>query len=829
LKKVKTFKNFASSQKIYRVTGQPNSVRYHKPLKIKNDKELKMFKSLRYIIAGIFISSSFINAQVWIDGDDKGSSYDASSYLFPNNVINLGTINIINGGYFYVVDTMVNNGTINIDGSSYSFLVLINGESNGDDAIKGTGGLIFGDYSSATDFTINGENINFTPAEISITNNAQVTLNSAKGLGDYGKISFSDGHLILNIEGNQTFNKGLRSTSYNANINKTGGGELHFNASLGSVRTGSPLNVEQGSVYLDPDKSVYKFATIVNKGANVYFELSQNSTLASYMSGGGDITQSGNYTLEISADNKEFNGTYRLSEGGLVFADAALVNPKAIEFGANIIAGSNSYVGGFANINGSVTLKRDSALFAGDMSRARGYEFRARNILFEDGSRYEVYASNETSGIIAADKISIGSNVGVFVKADEILNNASLWHINSYYLIANASSSVTGTFSGVSTDLAFLEPQLRYVDNNKVVLQLKRNDVAFDALEGLTQNQASTAAAVESIGFYDSNNTLLTTAFGSSVSNAPKLFDSLSGEFYASSLGVQKQNANEIKNLLLNHINAEGNGTKYQDWLSVWSRDYKGNDGDYHDIDSNSYGVLAGFDSSSDDSLLGLSVGYEYTKNDINSLESKGKINTFYLSAYIAKSFDTFVVKGGILGGLSKIEADRRVEQFNDTLSAEYDSYTVQLFAEAGKEFEINDALKLSPYVGGSYLILNTEGFTEKGKDAALRVEGDSEEVGFVSVGLKSLYKLRDSISFAGSLGLEQAFGDTKGDSRQSFASNGDGFTIYGTPIAKTSAKLGLGADFKLSSDFLISASYEGAYAKEAKEHSAYVRLNYTF
>lgn len=295
-------------------------------------------------------------------------------------------------------------------------------------------------------------------------------------------------------------------------------------------------------------------------------------------------------------------------------------------------------------------------------------------------------------------------------------------------------------------------------------------------------------------------------------------------------MGVQKQNANEIKSLLLNHINSYNDNTEYQDWVNVWGKSYKGGEGGLHDIKSINYGILAGFDSFKDeDTLFGLSAGYEHTNAKVLALNSKSKINTFYLLAYGSKKFDSFTLEGGIAGGLSKIEANRLVKEFNDTLSAEYDSYTVQLFTQISKEFKISEDLKLSPYAGVSYFILNTEEFEEKGNVSALRVKGDSEEAGYLSFGLKSLYALKGGISFIGSFGLEQAFGDIKGDSKQSFASGSDTFIVYGAPIAKTSVKLGFGFDFKLLSDFVLTASYEGAYAKKIKEHGTHLGLNYKF
>jgi uncharacterized protein with beta-barrel porin domain len=787
-----------------------------------------MCTKIKYIIIGLFFIHSVCAQTVVNSGDTL--DYRGSSNTISVSLTNFGTI-LIDGGTLYSRDGItINNGTIDL--GSNSILYLKNGESNGDNAFIGSGQLNFYRSTSANlpnIFIINGENTNFT-GRTTINRNVWVTLNSTKGLGEeYGDIVFAgdNSYLILNIEGNQTFNKNLISTALNANVNKTGSGDLYFNASLGGVRVGSLLSVEEGSVYLDPDKSVYRFATIINEGAKVYFGLTRNSTLASAMSGSGDIIQSGDFTLSIDKDHRDFNGTYHVKEGGLVFADSSPVNPAPIFFDADIIAYENSFVGGFASIGANVTLKRGGTLFAGDASRAPGYEFGAQNIYFEDGSRYEVHSTNNATGVITAgNKIDIGDNVTVFVKASP--DNSSEWNPFTYHTVARASS-IDGEFGSVATDLVFLDPFLKYT-NNAVMLILKRNDVAFNALDGLTQNQASTAEAAESIGFYDSNSVILTRAFNSNADDAKRLFNSLSGEFYASSLGVQKQNANEIKHLLLNRLSGYGNDTGYQDWVSVWGRDYHGSKGDFHSIKSNTCGVAAGFDSLGDDNtVLGLLLSYEQSKSEVSALKSESDTDAFYLSLYGSKRFDSFSLKGGIAGGISKSEADRYVSEFDDTLSAKYDGYNVQLFVEADKEFEINDKFKILPFAGASYLRVGRDGFEESGNVSALRVDSVSEDVVYLSLGINSLYALRDDIDFTASFGLQQALGDIKGENQQSFVSGSDSFTIYGTPVAKSLVKLGLGLDFKLSQSFYLAGLYEGEYAKEAKEHSAYLKLNYRF
>src|SRR5215831_710056 len=65
-------------------------------------------------------------------------------------------------------------------------------------------------------------------------------------------------------------------------------------------------------------------------------------------------------------------------------------------------------------------------------------------------------------------------------------------------LTANGAGGVGGTFSGVTSNLAFLDPSLSY-DVHNVYLTMTRNSVAFNSV-GMTPNQIATGGGVESLG-----------------------------------------------------------------------------------------------------------------------------------------------------------------------------------------------------------------------------------------------------------------------------------------------------------------------------------------
>lgn len=126
------------------------------------------------------------------------------------------------------------------------------------------------------------------------------------------------------------------------------------------------MTVSEGSVYLDP--FIYsKFETVVQSGANTYFDLAKDSASisGSTFSGSGNITQIGGYTFNVTESMGSFNGTYRVKDGTLMFAGKESSSNSVVQYG-DIIADSGSLVGGWVNLKGDLTLKSGSTLLVGD-------------------------------------------------------------------------------------------------------------------------------------------------------------------------------------------------------------------------------------------------------------------------------------------------------------------------------------------------------------------------------------------------------------------------------------------------------------------------------
>ena len=79
-----------------------------------------------------------------------------------------------------------------------------------------------------------------------------------------------------------------------------------------------------------------------------------------------------------------------------------------------------------------------------------------------------------------------------------LVGNAGSYALRSTYTILTADQGLSGTFEGVASRYAFLDPTLSY-DANNAYLNLTRNDVSLvDAAR--TRNQAAVARAISVSG-----------------------------------------------------------------------------------------------------------------------------------------------------------------------------------------------------------------------------------------------------------------------------------------------------------------------------------------
>src|SRR6185312_3210171 len=216
-------------------------------------------------------------------------------------------------------------------------------------------------------------------------------------------------------------------------------------------------------------------------------------------------------------------GTTSLTGNSSGYAGAASVNAGASAyfnglFGGDVsvnaggFAGGAGTVGGVHVMSGGVLAPGNSigTLYTGSTSFASGSIFRV-----------EVNGSGAADFLNASSAVTIGGGTVDVIAAPGAYNN-----VTNYTIIQGAS--VSGTFSGLTSNLVFLDPSLTY-DSSHVFLWLTRNDVLFtDVAE--TPNEHATASGVDALPH---SNDLWQQIIAMSAAQARDAFNALSGEFHA--------------------------------------------------------------------------------------------------------------------------------------------------------------------------------------------------------------------------------------------------------------------------------------------------------
>jgi len=599
-----------------------------------------------------------------------------------------------------------------------------------------------------------------------------------------------------------------------------------------SVLNGASLSVGNGGTTGSIGGPGYIFV-----GGSLIFNRSNDLTIGGSMVGTGSLRQ-------IGTGKTELTGTFSGFTGATTVEDGTLAVNGQLGGTLNVFAGGRLQgVGTVGNTTVTGTIAPGNGGF--------GTLNVAGNITFDPLSIYEVKvdAGGQKDAILATGTATISGGTVAVLAGMGNYAPATTYKI----LAAQGGLTANSAFSGVTSNLAFLDPSLSY-DANNVWLTMTRNDVGFQNV-GITPNQIAAGGGVESLG---QGNPVYNAVLNLSAPQARYAFDQLSGEAHASARTVMIEDSRFVRSAVNDRLRAAfggvgaaampvmayaDGGPQYvpatTDRFAVWGQAFGSwghwnSDGNAARLNRSTGGFFVGGDAPVFDTWrFGAVAGYGRTNFNVRDRASSGSSDNYHLGIYGGTSWGDLAFRTGAAYTWHDITTNRSVviPGFGDSLNGKYDAGTAQVFGELSYGMNMGAAW-FEPFANLAYVNLHTDGFRETGGAAALTSPSTNTDATFTTLGLRAStsFSLGEaSITAKGMLGWRHAFGDVTPDAMMRFASGGDAFSIGGVPIARNAAVVEAGLDFNLSPNAVLGVSYGDQFGSGVTDQTFRANFNVKF
>jgi outer membrane autotransporter protein len=626
----------------------------------------------------------------------------------------------------------------------------------------------------------------------------------------------------FNHTGTTTFSAAV---SGNGSLPKTGAGTTIL-AGANTYTGGTTVNA--GTLQGD---STSLQGNITNNAA-VIFNQAATGSYAGALSGIGTLTKTGTGNLVLTGVNSYNGGTFvnagTLSVNGSITNSAVSVN-------------SGGTLGGSGTV-GSATIAAGGVLAPGN---SIGTLTVNGNLSFAAGSVYRV----EVDPAGNSDRINATGTATLNGATVDVQAGGGSYSPSTRYTILNAAGGRTGTFSGVTSNLAFLTPSLAY-DANNVFLTLARNNTSYASI-GQTPNQIATGTALQNAvaGAGGDMATVLAAVDSLSAPQARAAFDAASGagivELRRASAGFGAGLGNQLQ-ARLGAVQGRGTGTLANSFTDrplllaandtpselmapvsdmpqrkfslagnapalpaasdagqgLWARGHGG----YGRIDADgnaaashlrSSGLSIGFDAEVKEGLrLGAAVSTGTSRLSTDNNET-GKTRDTALAVYGGYTVGAWNFSGSAGMSWGKNHMDRSIAfgTLSRTASGDFDSDTLSAYVKATCSLAM-DGWTLQPLAGLSLSRNKANGFTETGAGALnLQVASQSTHSSKSILGAAAFFDM-GRIHLEPRVVWAHEFGDlnTPMTAQLQGAATASPFQISGAALKRDTLILGLGA-----------------------------------
>ena len=318
------------------------------------------------------------------------------------------------------------------------------------------------------------------------------------------------------------------------------GGLLGF-SSPGALGNQALIVLNGGGLQWGPGNTFDVSPQLAPLGANggVFDTNGNNVTLAGAITGPGTLTKIGAGNLTLLGANKYTSGTIVLAGtliGNSTSLQGNIINNAAVQFAQpsdGIYAGNMSGGGTLlvtgpgkltttgniaigtttvqatklvvnGTLSGTVVLQQGAALggsgTVGHVTVIDGYITPGNSIgtLNIGGNlvKHRGHYHAELNAAGQSDRINVGGTATIHEGSVVVLPEPGIYANSTTYTIVSAAGGVSGAYTGIESDLAFLKPTLSY-DPNNVYLTLALQGAAFSGFSGNTPNQRAVGSALD--------------------------------------------------------------------------------------------------------------------------------------------------------------------------------------------------------------------------------------------------------------------------------------------------------------------------------------------
>lgn len=743
-------------------------------------------------------------------------------------IINDGTISSILGGFATGVEIGTGGGTGSIANQP--------------------NGSIFGAYNGA----YAGASVVLT-----LTNNGQIRSNAGSAVeangggtitntgiiansGSTGSPANWNGILVRNVSAAEIINSGTISGATNAITFAANAG-----APAGATHT---LRLQTGSVLNGNVVGGTGTDNLILEGTGTE-GIAKFSNFETLTMNGVDWTLTGNGAFSTTTTVQA--GTLRVA-GQLTSAAVGIQN-------GGTLTGNGTVVGTVTTASGgNVRIDSGTLTFNG-------------NYIHQMGAFFTVGVTPSANGVLAIT--GAGHTADIQGGTVRVMAGIGTYAPSTQYTILTTAGGRAGTFSGATSNFAFLDPSLTY-DANNVYLTLLRNSIDFTAV-GITPNQISAGGGLAGLGM---SNPIVGAALLLTPDQARAAFDSVSGEIHPSLHSLMLDESSLVRDAILGRqrldvtqsstgpqatgftdegeaalayakVRKSGGGPKWPvkapppviaPVYSAWVQSY-GNwtqlngDGNAAALRATNGGAIGGVDVTLNQNWrLGIATGGGRTDARVDARTSSATIDAFHFAAYGGGRIGDIAVRTGAAYSHHDISTTRTIAfpGFADTATANYGASTSQIFGEAAYGV-VRSWMNAEAFANLAYASVRSDGFTEAGGPAALRVAQANTSATYSTLGLRAQAPMPAigpwAMAARGSLGWQHAYDGTAPVSLMSFAASPSPFAIAGVPIATDALLVEAGLDAMVHRNAVLALLYTGRLAADTTAHALRASLAVRF